>query len=377
MAKYDINTTMIATSDPPSLCDGLALFPPFPTIGAGLSLGSEKRAKLLDHGFRYLAVRAAASFEYGAFFGVCGPGYAVKFNLEGEVEDFELSLSIKDDEFVGGFGCGMNFGVKIGLTGAVYKVHWLSGSWSSELNIDASIELDLVELAIDILLEAIEAESIKAAVEKAAPLTGAFTSSLSIVDGEEGEWAASEDGKVTINPMFDIPINLWPVLVLASQAGDEAGIGIIVLGINAVLNATLSGIGFGPQIGVGIPLNLGISKVTLDDKEYTNPTDDLTNGKWVGISTGIDLDHEPTEMKVELTHTAGFSFSFGVFVSLQLLEVFHIGASDKLAVAEWLDIIPQIRPFSHTLSNTVGQDYVAGGARDVFTGPKKVAVEFA
>ena len=376
MATYNIPTTMIATSDPPSLCDGVALFPPFPSIGAGLSLGDEKRPTLIDHGFKFMALRATANFDASAFMGLCGPGYAVKFNLEGEVEDFKLTLSLDDDEFVGGFGCGVNFGVSIGLTGQVYKVHWLSASWHSELEIHADLELDLVELAIDIMLEAIDAESIKATVEKAAPVSGAFTSSLSIIDGEAGEWAQSEDGKVTINPTFDIPINLWPVLVLASQAGDEVGIGEVVLAIHTILDVTLSGIGFGPVIGVGIPLNLSISKVTLDDKDYTNPTDDLTNGKWVGISTGVDLDHDPATMEVELTHTAGFSFTFGIFASIQLLEVFHAGATWDIAVAEWLDILPQISPFKHTLSNSVGQDFIARNG-DVFTSPRKVSVEFA
>ena len=37
MAKYDIDKTLIATTDPVSLCDGLSLFPPFPDIGAGVS----------------------------------------------------------------------------------------------------------------------------------------------------------------------------------------------------------------------------------------------------------------------------------------------------------------------------------------------------
>jgi hypothetical protein len=78
------------------------------------------------------------------------------------------------------------------------------------------------------------------------------------------------------------------------------------------------------------------------------PPTTWTNGKWIGISTGVDLDHEPTTMEVELTHTAGFSFTFGLFASIQLLEVFHAGASVDLVAAELLDILPQISPSSNT-----------------------------
>jgi hypothetical protein len=389
--EYTIPKTLIASSDPPNICNGLALFPPFPSFGAGIHTGGQPTA-LIDTNKRVLAVRGSASVSFSFFMGLCGPGYGVKTYLEGKMESKKLTLDYGDDEFVGGFAMGMNARASINANIQVYKLRWHkhawhpTGEWDAELSVSANIEFDLVKLIFDVLAALVQAESfVGTLIQKTEPVSDAFKTSLAILDGETGKWPNYNDGEVSIDPKFTVPINLWPLLVNAAVPFAETPFGEAVLGVNAVLCATMSSLGIGPTFGVGIPLTLKISKVALDGTEYTNPQTvplDPANASygqhygWSGTADRV-LDKVPTSMTVTFQHNAGFSLHLGLFASVQILEFIHASVNVDVAILKVLNIAPQPQPFEHNLSNSIGLTHLASASRKMMAGFETMDVEFA
>ena len=128
---------------------------------------------------------------------------------------------------------------------------------------------------------------------------------------------------------------------------------------------------------MGIPLTLGISKVKLDDTEFKNPSHSLTGGKWVGQASSA-LTAAPTKMEGRTgTHGRIQFFHRRVRQRTAHRVVSTSEPVGTFATLEILDIIPQLRPFQHTLKNTVGQDYLARGLGNELHTPGQVVVEFA
>jgi len=372
----NIPKTMIGTSDPISICRGLGLFPPFPNIGAGIHGVSDTHA-LINHNFSFLAVRAKAAASFGYFIGCCGPGYGIKMLAEGEVNGRTLTLAVSEDDTIGGFAFGTNFFVSGELQAQVYKFHWAGWhshfSWDTSLDAHLDIQFDFLAAALDIILAALQLESLFHQVE---PVKDTLKSSFSLMGEAEDSYASSQN-QIVCNCKFMVPINCWPLIVALSQAGDELGIGEVVLAFNALLNATLSSIGFGPTVGIGVPVNVGISSVSLDDVkfDYTATTSD---GKWQGnCDATATPPNDPKEMTFTLRHTAGFDIRVGLYAELQLVEIFHVGASVDTGVLSLLNIVPDTSPFYQTLKNNVGSESVAAARPDLLDGSGLSLVEFA
>ena len=85
-----------------NLCNGLALFPPFPTIPLGWQT-STVGALQIGKGFKVLAVRASASAGFSMYAGLCGPSYAIQFETEGDVDEDTLTLSVENDDAMARF----------------------------------------------------------------------------------------------------------------------------------------------------------------------------------------------------------------------------------------------------------------------------------
>src|SRR5438105_593608 len=96
-----IKPTVIGTSDPIDLCKGFYLFD-----GGSKrvqQLGYRTSRSLLETNPELLAWRFEMDAGFTFFAGVCGPGYAIRFEAEGETSGDEIQLNVSNDEIAAGF----------------------------------------------------------------------------------------------------------------------------------------------------------------------------------------------------------------------------------------------------------------------------------
>lgn len=365
--KITIKETKIGTPDSGTgglnLCTGVPLFPPFPTIPLGWQT---KNAGALHIGkrFKILVVRVSAEASFGLQAGLCGPSYALRFNAEGEVEDGVLTLTIEEDESMAGIflGAGLQAGVE--LKAQIYKIRWHwgpHGSWRTKFHIRLDVGIDILKAAIDIIAALLQIEDMiaKGAVE------GASDTPLAMI-GEGSDLYAISRGVIDLDCVFSVPINLWTLVVIAAAATlevpflDVASAAILV--VHEALDVTLSSIGFGPTIGVDVPISIQIQDVDIDNVKFTNKTI-TSDGKWVGEQADktIEVPADPKEISFTMVHNAGFDIMIGLYAELQLVEIFHVGTSTDMGILGLFNIQPKGGNFHHTLKNTIGNDWLASG----------------
>ncbi|KMY67744.1 hypothetical protein AAU61_07630 [Desulfocarbo indianensis] len=374
----EIKKTFIGTSDPLNVCSGLALFPPFPNIGAGVHFTQNTHA-LLNKDLKILAFRASAAIDWGVFMGLCGPGYAIKFLTEGEIEGDELALKIDEDSTIGGFALGTNVSIDFALMAKLYKLHWkgwhLKGSWDAVLNAELAVSFDFLKLALDVILAALGLETW---LQKVEPIKETLTSSIAML-GEAEDVYKDGEGVIEIHPKFMLPINLWVLVVALAAAGEATGVltapSTVILAFDKLMDVTCSSIGCGPTLGIDVPVKVQVDSVTIDKAEFKRTYVD-SSGTWHGTTSSGDIPQEPEKMTVKLGTTAGFDFRVGVYAEVQILELFHAGVSMDTGMLALLGIQPQIGEFHQTLSNDIGSQYASGPCLDCTAQMGPVEVEF-
>lgn len=355
IAKTKIGTPSSNLGSGLNLCKGLALFPPFPAIPLGwISKGGGDLR--LNQSFNLIAARASAGGSFGLHVGLCGPSYAIQFNAEGEVENGTLTLAIEDDEAMGGIYLGAGMQANFELKAEIYRLYWYwgpRGEWSAALNVELGVGIDVLKAAADILEAVVGIEGIFGTVVETAVDTP-----LAMV-GEAGDEYASKFGKIEMNCVFTVPVNLWSVIVLAAYGTVEVPYinvaSAAVIAIEKVLDVTLSSIGFGPTIGLSVPVGIQIRDVSLDSVKF-NRKSVSSEGKWVGelADKSSVVAAEPKEITFTMAHTAGFDLRVGLYAELQLLELFHVGASADMGILGLFNIQPRTGEFTHTLRNNIG-----------------------
>jgi hypothetical protein len=381
----EIKKTLIGTPDSGvgglTLCNGLSLFPPFPTLPLGWQ-SSTAGSLQIGKGFQILAVRASASAGFSMNVGLCGPSYAIQFETEGEVDGDTLTLSVEDDEAMAGFFLGAGLEVEAKLSVQLYKLYWhwgIHGRWSGVLNVDLKVGVDVLKAAIDIIAALLQIEDMiaHAAVEVA------VDTPLQMI-GEASKVYALSEGQIDLHCQFTVPINLWTIAVLAAAATVEVPFlnvaSVAIIAVHEALDVTLSAIGFGPTLGLDVPVNIQIKGVTLDDVKFdkTKITDD---GKWQGTKTdpAAVVADPPEKITFTMEHTPYLDFTIGLYAELQLVELFHVGASVSMDVLGIFNIEPALGTYTHTLTNTIGRDYLAANVNDrnMFKDAGMVNVELA
>lgn len=345
-----------------NLCTGLELFPPFPTIPVGwMSKGAG--ALKVGHSFSVIAVRASAGGSFGLQVGLCGPSYAIKFDTEGEVQNGILTLTVKDDEAMGGAFCGCGLQAEFELKAELYKVYWHwgpHGKWSVVLNVNLGVGIDALKAAVDIIMAVAQVEDMLTK----ATVSGAVETPLAMV-GESSNAYAENRGVIEMDCVFTVPINLWTICVVAAYATVEIPYvdvaSAVIIAVHEVLDVTLSSLGFGPTIGFDVPVNIQIQDVSIDNVRFNKKA--VTDGKWIGelADKSSQVPAEPKEIKVTLVHNAGFDLRIGLYAELQLLELFHVGASIDMGILGLFNIVPKTSDFTHSLMNTIGKTYLAAG----------------
>ena len=361
-----------------NLCDALDLFDWIPDLPLGWRT-STVGALNAGKSFRILALQVEAAGSYSLGAGLCGPAYAIKFETEGEVDGDTLTLDIDEDETLGGFYLGAGLEAGLELKASIYKLGWKGGTWSAILNIELEASLDVLKAAIDIIAALLQVEDLiaQAAVEQA-------TSTPLQMIGQAGDVYATSNGEIDLHCKISLPINLWSLCVIAAAATVEVPFinvaSAAILAIHEALDVTLSSIGFGPSIGLDVPVNIQIKSVSIDDVEFeqTAITDE---GQWQGSKkdASAEVADDPEKIEFTLEHQPYLDFTLGLFAEIQLMEIFHIGAAAEFDVLGIFNFQPKFTgPFTRTLENEIGREYVSSKTdkSEMFKKAGLVDVEF-
>ena len=363
----EIKKTLIATSDPLSICQGFALFPQVGTIRAGVSV-SDTTGSIFDTKNTLLVWRLTADAGYDVFMGVCGPAYAAEMDLEGSFENSGLSLTVSEDAIQAGFFFGLTVGLHFSINVEQYETHivwkgWhthLESKWEKVGSIGPSIEVDMIELILTFIQAALEESGDENAfLTKVEQFTPKLLGSWGMYDEQKNKFVEN-GGKMVAKPTFNIPIDITS-LVPELKA------------VNEVLKAFWCHFGTGPQIGVQIPVTVELAKIKLDSTEYTGLS--FGSGKVTGKTSSAD-PADPKELGVTLNHTPSFDLTLGVFASLQLCKLFNVSASISIPILSLLGISPKLGTYSNDLKNDIGSMDVASCGCGSLKGERLVEVIF-
>ncbi|KMY67435.1 hypothetical protein AAU61_11410 [Desulfocarbo indianensis] len=334
----DINKTELATSDPLDLCKGFAIFPSVGAVRAGISSG-DKSATILHKSASLIALKGSFSFAYEVLMGVCGPSYAVKFDLEGSGTGKNLDLTVSNDAMWAGFFVGITVQFPMSASVQYWKPdHWYSpwkGHWHDLGSFNITPKIDLLGVILFAIIKILGADSNLAKINNFLPgLIGSWGFTGTNVGG-----FAANDGTMTAKPVMNIPINIIPLIPALGEI-DEA------------CNKIGLKIASGPNIGISVPVHTSLTKVDLDGNAYENLQ---WNSSGFTASGSNNVPSSPSKMTVQVTHTPDLTFLIGWFASASLFKLFSISATLNLDVLGLLGITIQLGTYNNNLSNTVGQ----------------------
>ncbi|MBU0970855.1 MAG: hypothetical protein KKC20_09425 [Proteobacteria bacterium] len=349
----EIKKTLIATSDPLSICNGFALFPKLGTFRAGY-IGTDMVGTIFAvDNKNILLFRLSANAKYEVIFGLCGPAYATEMEVEGSTDNGKIELTVEGDEIQAGILFGLTLSFAFNFTLDTFRSKWvwdgwhshLSHSWSKLLNVHFNFEIDVIEFIYECIKVALEDEKEKTVFKKVPHISNQLIASWGMYDERKNNFV-SNGGEMIVTPTLNIPIDIAPMLEP-------------VIALNLALKAFLSNLSFGPLIGIQMPVTVKMNSVTLDDTQYSPLA--FADGKVTGNTTDSTTEtkpKDPSTIKVELNHSAGFDLGLGLFLNLNLVKLFNVGFSHTWPVLSRLGIEPNFGPYSNNLLNKIGQSTV-------------------
>lgn len=282
-----VNTT-VGTPGNMNLCAGKAIFP-INGSDVTMRLGYQTEFNLISNN------NVVCGGEF--FAGICGPSWAMRTEIEGEITGDTITLNPVNCECTAGTLCGASVSLTLDCHGSVMFI---------EFAFTLTAELDILEL----LMKAYEYATGKKLLPEV-PGAGAERKSYGVNDG--GTTTLGSSLALKRAPACVIQWDLWP-LVLAAQPGATEE----WKAVKWVFN-----IAFGPEIKIALNVDLKMTKVTVNAAEYTNLVYNETTG---GIS-GTSLSPEPAvadPVSVTFHEVPSITFGVGVFLEFTFVQVFSI-----------------------------------------------------
>jgi hypothetical protein len=350
-----IRKTTLGTSDPIDICDGLALFKSgTPREARALQLGFHSTRTLLKTNPQVLAWRFNVDAGYTVFAGVCGPAYALRFDVEGETTGDKISLKVTNDETAAGFMFGITAELFLNFSIDSLAIRFIADGWNSRfaeewgtvLSTRVSVSLDLVEILRDFLLKLFGArpDQKNTKLEKQKKTLPERVASWGMYDYQKGSFAAN-NGSFQVNPSFSIPINLvaltktLPPPLNALYLADQA------------LQKFWGGAELGPRFTVSVPVSVKLTAITVMDAVYENIT--FKDGMLTG--TGGREIANPRAMAASLSEQPGFDIQLEFYISISVCKLFSLDASVPLVnITGLLGIKIAPGPFSHVVGSDIG-----------------------
>lgn len=351
-----VSNTLLATSNPVDICRGFALFPALGTARAGVSTAAPFNRVIDIDRIEAVVFAFSLGVGFGVQIGMCGPAYGIAMTVDAFYNEASASVGIQRDQTSAGFFFG--FSVRVEITGGLEALEgiewsgdrWASSPvarWSSALDIDLAFEIDLISLILSFIVGRLGEDSRTGTVIDTAntvlPITG---QTFSLLDTARNEINSSQ-GRYTVSPRIDIPINI-ATLVARSSAPLKAAL--------KALEKTGSEIAFGPQISIIFPIDFWIAGFEIDTAQY------YTNPRWGDIGvvlsrTGGRVPAVPRRITVAIRHTAGarIGLAVGIFFNFTFFKVFSAGATWQIELPNLLNLNPSPRTIENRISNAVGQ----------------------
>lgn len=332
-----LKKTRLGTSDiPGDICgQGLALFPKIGTLRAGVSAG-RKPVTLIDVNPSVLVASLKFSFTNTVKTGICGPGYGVRFDLEGETDTTQGRFRVSDDSAAAGFFVGHAVEPKLNINFRAFGKELAQAS--------VGREIDLIKLLIDIIRKLLADSTDDGKVEEGEKIDkgGVKVGLWGMYDQGFGKLGAA--GKMTVTPSYDFPIDI------ASKLG---WLGPLLKSLRKV-GAQLT---FGPGLSVMVPVTIRLDDVQHGETRYAPLS--FANGEYTGPAQAP----EPRThlVSTQLTHEPGFDIGLYLFTSLKAGKWFKVGhQTPKLPLLEIMGIDKYVTagPYYNCLANDEGAQRV-------------------
>ncbi len=334
----------IATPNNLSICDGLPMFDSPGNRPA--RFGVQRSGSIFDKSVGNKIVGLDVNLGYGVFFGICGPAWATQVTVKGEYGQDQANprlgrldfTSTSNDAMACGFVLGASTGINASITGRL-----LFESISTSL----AINFDLISICNAILAAATGGNASFTKVTELLNIVPSAVSSYGLLGGTSDSYAQNK-GQVSASALLYTPINLWGLLVLASQAGDEFGIGEAVLAFNEALDAVGTDFVIGPTLGLGVEVTPKITGLTLDNITLGA----LQTGPGSAMSATFDgvLPTNPAKIGLNFTQSNNLDFGYGFMAQLTVLTVFSLGTSFTVDVGAALPFKIGIGSYQQNLS---------------------------
>lgn len=332
-----LQKTRFGTSDiPGDICgQGLALFPKIGTLRAGVSAG-KKPVPLINVNPSVWVASLELSVTNTVKTGICGPGYGVRFDLEGETDAAQGTFRVSNDSAAAGFFVGHAVEPKLKIN------FWLFGKEVAKANVGK--EIDLIELLNDVIRKLLADSTENGKMEK-----GKKTDKDGVKVGlwgmyDQGFGKLSSAGKMKVEPSYNFPIDI------ASKIGWLKPLLKSLRNLGASLK-------FGPGLSVMVPVTIRLDDVQHGEVRYTPLS--FANGEY----TGPAQSPEPRTHAVstQLAHEPGFEIGLYLFVSLKAGKWFSVGnQTPKLPLLKIMGIEKHVTggPYYNCLQNDEGAQQV-------------------
>lgn len=350
--SLSIRPTIIATSDPITIAKGIPLQTTFPTdrlaFGATATLIDEKYT--FDHWYAP-TVRLGARVGVAIEGGIVGPGYGLRMDVDGSVDEDHVELAIRDDEFVAGMIIGVlgTLDVRLNAQARIVPTH---------VNFHHRFEADV----IDLLISTVKAVGgMIPGIQKIVQFIPPF-STESLRDFKGG--IVANDGTLRLEPtlsgQFDL-ISLTETLV--ETAIDFTGVGTVAVEIIAELLNIIQKTGLlrfetGPYFAIEFPVNVSISGLSAWDADarVDVASGDLTfaSGRVRGSHAAATLPNAIEHVEMRFTHRKGIDLDVGWYAKVVMLKFIDVGHTWKFGVFEALGIDVFDAPKTYRVANPEG-----------------------
>ena len=346
-----IPTTLIATSQPLNIANPQSI-PYFPT--GAIDLGVNANGTIFSVHPTILAWNFQAGASWSFFAGVAGPAIALSFNLAGNYDAQQIQVQLSGDKVQGGFLFGITTGLTLSFAIRQLSLHWVKNGWHSHFEAtwnekfvaNANIKFDFIGLILGIVAKIFSENNEPSLLQQVSNINSQLLGSYGIYDSVNNGFAGS--GNFSVNPAFNLPINLVPLIPGLAQ-------------INEGLEALLGGLFIGPTVGIGIPATVRLTGLEVGGTAYSN----LQIGGDTIVGTASGAGQGGDTLKVNLERSPGLDFTLGFGARVSVLKLFSLGGSLTVDVLTALGIRPDLGTFPTSLSNTLGSNSLSDATADL------------
>jgi len=378
----DIPKTLIGTNNVPTITNGVPLYEHFHfPDGWSTHFDSQwwdTREKWDAH---ILEGKLASRFAWNLEFGLAGPDWAGRMEVEGTASKDTFRLDILNDAFRGGILLGANFNIQFGLQLQSYRYvehhqvwppkMWFTKEWKDLFHHETDFNFDLLKGLFELASFAHSIGKIIPFIRKilvfvpsAKPNLIAGNSGIKDYIEDPGDILSWVWEGLTLSPDLQME---WDLIEIAESLGTDAADAFPPIGTVAELLQTVAKIAFGwlmpklatgPVVGVAMEVHLKISGLT----GYTANGDTITteNIRGEGASLVADIKDGAQHVSnidalgVDFTHRAGISFELGWHTKISWLKVFSKDVVKKKQASDFGMEIPVSEQYRYELKNKVG-----------------------